>query len=317
MKCKKVHPHLKDYLNQKLDSRMHTAISAHLETCPDCRRELSFIKNYLQALAVLPPQNAPAALLSRVEANLNESPKRAYGYLRLLYSASGLIVAVTAVWLTMLNFNTVHLIDQKKDNTIMIGKAPLPSPKVVDSEFTEPAPTESRYPGFTESASKKSESPLKPNAKVERKERPVAAKPESEILLRLRVAQEIVSNLETAPANRRLMLGKAKSMAPAEFSADQELKPEIKGEIPEPDGSDGSMVENIRKIVETNQGKILKEEYDAATGRVSQITTTVPAENYRQFLEDLKKVSDLQPAGPEKPQTAGMQQIRLAIEYRQ
>jgi hypothetical protein len=292
MKCKQVHPHLKDYLNQALDYRMHAAISAHLETCADCRRELNFIKNYLQALEDLPYQNAPVALLSRVKAELCDNPRRNKGYLRLVYSASGLVLAVTAVWLTMLNLNTVHPLDQKKDIMVITEKGPLPSAQIVDSRLAE-------------SKSKKSESPLKPIAKAERKERPLAAEPESEMSIKLLVAQ---------PAERRLMLGKAKSIAPAEFSADQELSPEKKGEIPEPDES---IAANIRWIVKTNRGKILKEDYDAATKRIFKITITVPAENYRQLMDDLKKVSDLQPEDPETPQNTGMLRIRLDIAYRQ
>jgi hypothetical protein len=303
MKCKQVQPHLKDYLDHRLDSQVQTEISGHLESCPDCRRELSFLKSYLQSLKDFSPQNAPAHLISLVEAEVNQKAARPL-IRHWLYPASGIVLAGMMIWLAVMNFSTFRLAvsNNQKDILKYTASNPIATPETAVS-------------GINESQPEKSEKRLPPIGKTQKEEQTIAATKNHDLVIVLWVAPKPDSAIETVEASKGLILEKSK---PAKFStriqADQvqDSRTDENGGVGET-GAD--MAATIRQILKTNQGKIVKEELDNVNQQVTQIAMAVPAEKYRQFLEDLKKISEVKREEPKNQQNTGMQQILIKIEY--
>src|SRR3954463_939068 len=70
---------LSDYAEGLLTPAARAAGVAHLQACPDCRRELDVVESYFQDLSALEPMKAPPNFLANVRARLPEAKSQTDG----------------------------------------------------------------------------------------------------------------------------------------------------------------------------------------------------------------------------------------------
>lgn len=314
MKCKSIQNHLEDHLKQCLDPATENAVTAHLVTCPACRRELAFLKTYLSALHPFETENAPSDLPNRIETAIANGPQP----YRFPWSWK-IVSAFSGV-----SFAMVMLI-------ILVWCVPRPMPlplekksvsKVTHAQAPHPPQTENLDSGSKMDTAILEGGPV-PKTAIAAKAKPVARsedKPAKPAMSTLLVTLE--TSVQSEPAlksnMRALMLKKTESSETTVAENSQNAA----NPVPETDRSDNvehRFMANLTQLLRDYHGEIVQEKSDPNTRRLSRIIVKIPAEFYPALLTELGKTSSISQTGPE-PSPApgtGWRQIELQLEYQQ
>ena len=76
MSCHDIQEKLNDYIEQELSEEQSRQIEMHLNTCPECREELSDLKVVLSLTRNLDEVEPPPFLAKRIMANVRELPAK-------------------------------------------------------------------------------------------------------------------------------------------------------------------------------------------------------------------------------------------------
>lgn len=106
MNCIEVTKRVDDYLDGELDTTTAAALRAHLDACPECRKQFAPLLNAIEGLGALPELAAPEGLVEGVMARLPERGEAHLSTVQLAWLLAGVGAAATALialgglWLT-------------------------------------------------------------------------------------------------------------------------------------------------------------------------------------------------------------------------
>ena len=102
MSCQRAREHLSDYIDRGLAPGIEGQISAHLETCPDCREELRALRALVAASSQLGGRAIPRDISDAVMARIASQPRSAPWWQRIARPVVAIPVGAAAATLMAL-----------------------------------------------------------------------------------------------------------------------------------------------------------------------------------------------------------------------
>jgi anti-sigma factor RsiW len=327
MKCAQVKNLLADYLDKELSARDMARAKEHISTCPECRRELEFLKSYRSYAATLKKVKAPDNLLENIHKRIEGSAAR-NGWIKKIFFPlkTRLPMEVAgACALALIAFFIFYPFSPEK--TEYRGMAPRQEaarePETLDESSSISRQKPAQTP-VTRGATEGRRAPAKEapyamehrvasteSARAARRENenqgPIAeetnVRPKTgEISIYLaRVTPEEKGPEPQASDSEKIHKQEEKAGAPMDYSADQLSKDKkIDRDIKLSYGRQGPSDAAVEDMVRSVGGSVIERVYGNKLKYRGQITVEIPASNFGAFIEKISAVWKIRQRAPEK-----------------
>jgi hypothetical protein len=284
MKCPQVHDQLTEYIKGTLDKNSALEITSHVADCPNCARELSFFKEYLQNLSAMPQAQAPAEFLSGVRKRLNEMPKttsrpkKIFGRFSpvpgwAIPICAGVLILICGMsWWRFSNLWQNPVEFTQINNKELISAEPLSVP----------------------ASNKKTDNRESVDKGIKREEiRKI------QIALQVKIAHPFYEETKSAfSAMGKSMDAETRSSEQTYKLAEEEISAAPKAD----DRISANMAPletQLKDLIEKNNGKIIGTENDSSSQLLKKIRLQVPGENYTKFITGLNQIGEIKQLTPE------------------
>ena len=121
MSCHNIQEKLNDYIEQELSEEQSRQIEMHLNTCPECRAELSELKTVLSLTRNLDAVDPPPFLAKRIMANVRELPAKKSLLNRLFFFPVHVPAGVLTATIILFFSFSIYMIEKPGDDVLQIS----------------------------------------------------------------------------------------------------------------------------------------------------------------------------------------------------
>ena len=316
MSCQETRERLSDFLEEAMASPERALVRAHLEGCPECRRELDRLRATVSLLSRVERPRAPVGFVDRVTAAVHPVPwyqrlgRRLFLPLNIklpVQAAAMLVIAVLGVYLLQ---RTPELRDAARvERETAPSQKDLKAGKVESGKLSEPMPRAAREAENTVRAERRPHSPqTSPPLRPEYKQEP---KKEADADRLQMPAAPAAAPAESRVKSRDAAEGQSAALAPAPPAMAAKRQSATSSVL-------GRLNVKSRPAAEQDLADLLARLGGSETGRRQEPGATVvevllPEARYADFVSGLTTLGAWTPEGQPTALPAEPPQIRLSI----
>jgi hypothetical protein len=318
MRCSLIRIYLKEYQGGNLAPELMAQITDHLATCDDCVGELAFLQSYLHCTTKIPVRKAPSQFAAKVEQKLSKTKPPATmadGFFVAIFHRLPVTALASILLILTLIFVANHPLQLSPEKR---GQKLTPGPR---SQYS--VKTDSKAAAGKAAPSNPSAGGVKPGAESIQSVMNAASRVDTEInplpVLTLTMKLPVSGNKKGAEP----MAAPKKASELSKNTAggtDLKITPET---APETTGSSQNavidqaavtpVIDHLRKIIIKLGGKWAVSTVNPGVKPIPELTFTLPARNYQNFLASLEQYGTVQQPYP-SIDLEGQKMITIKLE---
>lgn len=317
MECSRVKAILFEYADTEIPEEFRESVDAHLAICRSCAGQLETLKEQASALRAMPRVNAPGDFLEKVRSRLEKpslvsrlkewlsaltAPKRVLQ----MGGAAAVVVLVIATTQVMLRDNerkTTYSPALRPQSAAPLPQAQAPGKPLPDAgkngagalmavPSAEPVPPPPAAGTRVVSLTLKlSGNPAPKEFREDSTGRGGASAPNPTAGMKSAERKKMTASMPGAAAR-------------TEGAARGNARPERR-----------KISSDVRTIIERANGKVLSEGPDRGEASSPTLLAEIPSANYRSFLDQLRKLGEVESNGDEEPVASPDTNIRVSIDF--
>ncbi|MBW2095236.1 MAG: DUF2275 domain-containing protein [Deltaproteobacteria bacterium] len=306
MECLEIKRHLSEYIDGVLDADKAAQVEKHLESCADCREELSALERVIQTLGSMEVMEAPEDFMERVHQRIERRSRlsRVWRSLFIPFRLKIPIQVASVVTACVLVFLIFHHMRTAEEVATLVQE---PAIQPTAEKAIPPAPA----PAKTKKLSRPASRLGKAMPVLEK----MARKP-IQLILRVSKEDRTLSSHQrkSVPSEKRTMARVAAKRKESSLSEESGAKAPQEAVADNAFFSEADLLEKLmNRWTRDNNGRILHIRNDKATGRPIQFSIEIPAEELPAFLEKLSQIGSLKTHAPPTPD---IQQKMVQLDIR-
>jgi hypothetical protein len=310
MKCSKTRVYLKDYLDDHLNSQLKEQVAGHIASCNDCRKELAFLKSYLEQTKTITKMEAPSDFIAKVHQKIRKSeptsPSRRPRFFPLPVPVTA-FAGILIVAVLMFYFNNPFQLAKNKE----LVKRPVPAgiaktgAKPEDRsvmQYQTPAAD-----GITTERAKKELN----YTLTETRDQKVTGTVVLTLLLKSAVPMESGEKSESETTSPLFSGRTSKSSIDQGLSGTGQLE---QNEATGPPDDLNQVINGIKSLVNSLGGRLDNAKNKPENKSAQLLVIKIPAQNYPQFLAEISKYGQIKkPDQPTNLKEKQMVEIKLDL----
>ncbi len=290
MKCSKTRTYLKDYLNARLNSRLTEQVAGHITACNDCRKELDFLKSYLEQTKAISKIPAPPDFLSEIQKKIRDreysTPSPRPRFLPLPVPVATLAsILIVAVFVFFINNHFQFIQNNQSSERFEPPSLVKTAPETAIEKIIQPQPPAN---GISQAKTETSS-----DSNLSRADNKVSGTITLTLLQKSAVPPQmsqqpkspdapLITKRAVKKGSGQTALGTGKSRQSTEISRPDDIN---------------QVINQIKTKVNILGGR-LENTPEQPEDKSAQLVITLPVENYQSFLTEISKYGQIQKPYP-------------------